>query len=137
MNSHSRAAAAGERGAVSLLLAVLAVSLLVAIGLVVDGGRYITAAQLADNAAGEAGRAAGQHITGHSVTGQAPQADDARAAQAAQEYLAAAGVDGSVTVTGGEITITTTVQRTPVLLSVAGVSAITATGTATMRLTRG
>ncbi|MFW6033601.1 MAG: pilus assembly protein TadG-related protein [bacterium] len=128
---------AREQGTISLMLAVLAVSLLVAIGLVVDGGRYITAAQLADNAAGEAGRAAGQHITSHAVTGQAPQAHNARAGQAAQDYLAAAGVDGTVTVNGDEITITTTVQRTPVLLSIAGVSAITATGTATVRLTRG
>jgi Flp pilus assembly protein TadG len=126
-----------ERGSFSLLIAVLGIALLVAIGLVVDGGRYITAAQLADNAAGEAGRAAGQHITGQAVTGQAPQADAARAVQAAQNYLAAAGVDGTVTVAGDEITISTTVRRKPVLLTVAGVSSITATGTATVRLTRG
>jgi Flp pilus assembly protein TadG len=126
-----------ERGSFSLLIAVLGIALLVAIGLVVDGGRYITAAQLADNAAGEAGRAAGQHITGQAVTGQAPQADAARAVQAAQNYLAAAGVDGTVTVAGDEITISTTVRREPVLLTVAGVSSITATGTATVRLTRG
>jgi Flp pilus assembly protein TadG len=126
-----------ERGSFSLLIAVVGIVLLVAIGLVVDGGRYITAAQLADNAAGEAGRAAGQHITAHAVTGHAPQADTDRAVQAAQGYLSTAGVDGTVTVGGDEITITTTVRRTPVLLSVAGVSSITATGTATVRLTRG
>jgi len=126
-----------ERGSLSLLIAALGIALLVAIGLVVDGGRYITAAQLADNAAGEAGRAAGQHITGHAVTGQSPQADTARAVQAAQNYLAAAAVDGAVTVAGDEITISTTVRRKPVLLTVAGVSSITATGTATVRLTRG
>ena len=137
MKPMSRRAIRRERGSFSLLIAVLGIALLVAIGLVVDGGRYITAAQLADNAAGEAGRAAGQHITAQAVTGQAPQADTARAVQAAQDYLAAARVDGAVTVAGDEITISTTVRRTPVLLTVAGVSSITATGTATVRLTRG
>jgi Flp pilus assembly protein TadG len=126
-----------ERGSFSLLLAVLGMSLLVAIGLVVDGGRYIAAAQLADNAAAEAGRAAGQHLTSPAVLGQQPQVDTARAVQAARDYLAAAGVDGTVTVTGSEITITTTVQRTPVLLTVAGVSTITGNGSATVRLVRG
>ena len=126
-----------ERGSFSLLLAVLGIALLVAIGLVVDGGQYVTAAQLADNAAGEAGRAAGQHITSPAVLGQQPEVDSTRAVQAARDYLAAAGVDGSVTATGSEITITTTVQRRPVLLTVAGVSTITATGSATVRLVRG
>ena len=126
-----------ERGSFSLLLAVLAIGLLVAIGLVVDGGRYITASQLANNAAGEAGRAAGQHITSQTILGQQPQVDTASAVNAAQEYLAAAGVDGTVTVNESEITITATVQRRPILLTVAGVSSITANGSATVRLARG
>jgi Flp pilus assembly protein TadG len=126
-----------ERGSFSAMIAVLGVGLLIAIGLVVDGGRYITAAQLADNAAAEAARAAGQHVTSGAVLGQTPQVDTIRATQAAHNYLAAAGVDGEVTVAGEEITITTTVQRAPVLLTVAGVSTITATGNATVRLVRG
>ena len=130
--SHDR-----ERGSFSLLLAVLGIALLVAIGLVVDGGRYVPADQLADNAASEAGRAAGQHITSPAVLGQQPEVDTSRAVQAAHDYLAAAGVDGTVTVAGSKITITTTVQRRPVLLTVAGVSTITASGSATVRLVRG
>jgi Flp pilus assembly protein TadG len=132
-----RGRARDERGSFSVMVAVLGVGLLIAVGLVVDGGRYITAAQLADNAAAEAGRAAGQHVTSATVLGHAPQADTIRAAQAAHDYLAAAGVDGEVTVAGEEITITTTVQRAPVLLTVVGVSTITATGSATVRLVRG
>ena len=46
-------------------------------------------------------------------------------------------VDGAVTVSGSEITITTTVERRPVLLTVAGVSTISATGRASVRLVRG
>jgi Flp pilus assembly protein TadG len=133
----NRHAADHELGSFSLMLAVLGIALLVAIGLVVDGGRYITAAQLADNAAGEAGRAAGQHISSAAVLGQHPQVDTARAVQAARDYLTAAGVDGTVSVTGSEITITTTVERRPVLLTVAGVSTIAATGRASVRLVRG
>ena len=130
-------AADHELGSFSLMLAVLGFALLVAIGLVVDGGRYISASQLADNAAAEAGRAAGQHISSVAVLGQHPQVDPARAVQAARDYLTAAGVDGTVSVTGSEITITTTVERRPVLLTVAGVSTISATGRASVRLVRG
>ena len=126
-----------ERGSVTLLVAVLAVALLIAIGLVVDGGQHISATQLADNAAGEAARAAGQQITGAAVLGAPPQADTARAAQAARNYLDAADVAGTVTVNGSEITITTTVQRQPILLSIAGVTTITGTGNASVRLARG
>jgi Flp pilus assembly protein TadG len=126
-----------QRGSISLMVAVLGVALLVAIGLVVDGGRYVTASQLADNAAAEAGRAAGQHIASPAVLGRQPEVDTARAVEAARDYLAAAGVDGTVTVTGAEITITANVERTPVLLTVAGVRTIAATGSATVRLVRG
>jgi Flp pilus assembly protein TadG len=135
--TRNRHTADRELGSFSVMLAVLGIALLVAIGLVVDGGRYITAAQLADNAASEAGRAAGQHISSVAVLGQHPQVDAARAVQAARDYLTAAGVDGTVNVTGSEITITTTVERRPVLLTVAGVSTISATGRASVRLVRG
>ena len=126
-----------ERGSVTLLVAVVAVALLIAIGLVVDGGQHISASQLADNAAGEAARAAGQHITGSAVLGAPPEADTARAVQAARNYLDAAKVAGMVTVNGAEITIATTVERQPILLSIAGVTKITGTGSASVRLARG
>jgi Flp pilus assembly protein TadG len=126
-----------EQGSVTLLVAVLGVALLIAIGLVVDGGQHISATQLADNAAGEAARAAGQQITGTAVLGAPPEADTARAAQAARDYLDAAEVAGTVTVSGSEITITTTVERQPILLTIAGVTKITGTGSASVRLARG
>jgi Flp pilus assembly protein TadG len=126
-----------ERGSVTLFVAVIAVALLIAIGLVVDGGQHISASQLADNAAGEAARAAGQHITGAAVLGSPPEADTARAVQAARDYLDAADVAGRVTVSGSEITVTTTVDRQPILLSIAGVTKITGTGSAAVRLARG
>jgi Flp pilus assembly protein TadG len=126
-----------EQGSVTLFVAVLAVALLIVIGLVVDGGQHITATQLADNAAGETARAAGQQITGAAVLGAPPEADTARAVQAARDYLDAAQVAGTVTVSGSEITITTTVQRQPILLSIAGVTTIIGTGSASVRLARG
>jgi Flp pilus assembly protein TadG len=126
-----------EQGSVTLLVAVLGVALLIAIGLVVDGGQHISATHLADNAAGEAARAAGQQITGAAVVGAPPEADTARAARAARTYLDAADVAGTVTVSGSEITITTTVDRHPILLSLAGVTTITGTGSASVRLARG
>jgi Flp pilus assembly protein TadG len=136
-NAHYRHCVDADRGSVTLFVAVVAVALLIAIGLVIDGGQHISASQLADNAAGEAARAAGQHITGAAVLGSPPEADTARAVQAARNYLDAADVAGTVTVSGSEITITTTVDRQPILLSIAGVTKITGTGSASVRLARG
>jgi len=135
-----RAHGRGDRGSVSLFTVVVALGLLVAIGLVVDGGGKIRALQRANAAAGEAARQGGQAISaGPAIEGQAAGVDPLLARAAAQSYLGSAGVDGTVTVVGGgtELEVTTTTTYEPVFLSLIGVGPMTTTGHAKVRLARG
>lgn len=127
-----------DRGSVSVFFVVVALALLIAVGLVVDGGGKIRALQRADAAAAEAARAGGQAITAAPVRGEQPQLAAAVARSAAAAHLAAAGVAGTATVTGGtRLQVRTSTTYTPVFLSVIGVGAMTTTGYAEARLVRG
>lgn len=127
-----------ERGSVSLLLAVLAMAVLIAVGLVVDGGQKLRSTQRADDAAAEAARAAVQAVQpARTVRGLPPRTDPAGARSAAQAYLHAAGVTGSVSVTGQRVRVSTTLSFTPTFLSLIGLGPQTVTGQADARLVRG
>jgi hypothetical protein len=119
---------------IATFTAVAAATLMLAIGVLADAGRWISSEQYADNMAAEAGRAAAQQIDTSVMTSGQARLDPLRAAAAARDYLNTADVDGTVTVSGDVITITTTVERDPILLSVAGLDAIRATGKATVRM---
>ncbi|HVN10894.1 MAG TPA: pilus assembly protein TadG-related protein [Kineosporiaceae bacterium] len=120
-----------EDGSVSLFVVVLAVALLAAIGLVVDGGGKIRALQRADEAAREAARAGSQMLdVPRAVRGQRVTLDPASAARAARAHLDAAGIQGTVTVSGGEVTVTTRARYQPVFLALAGFGPMTVTGSA-------
>jgi Flp pilus assembly protein TadG len=128
----------GQDGSVSLLLVVAALAMLIAVGLVVDGGQKLRATQRADDAAAEAARAAVLSVQpGSTVRGQRPQIDTAAAVQAGQNYLSAAGVAGSVDVRGGQVQVRTSTSFTPVFLSLIGLGTQTVTGRADARLARG
>lgn len=128
----------GDSGSVSLLLVVAVLGLLIAFGLVVDGGQKLRSTQRADDAASEAARAAVLSIQpGSTVRGQRPTVDSAAARQAAQDYLQDAGVQGSVTVSDGRVQVRTSSRFTPGFLSIIGLGAQTVTGQASARLARG
>lgn len=128
----------GERGSISLMLAVLGVAMFVAVGLVVDGGQKLRSTQRADDAAAEAARAAVQSVQpGSTVRGLPPRIDRAAAVQAAHRYLAVAGVSGSASLSGDQLTVTTSTSFTPSFLSLIGLRTQTVTGRATARLARG
>ncbi len=126
-----------ERGSLSLFAVVIAVALLIVVGLVVDGGGKIAALQRADGAAREAARAAGQAIdVPAAVHGERPAVDAQAAAQAARDYLVAARVQGSVSVSGTVITVTTQADYRPVFLSLIGLGDQSVTGRAEARPAR-
>jgi Flp pilus assembly protein TadG len=123
-----------DRGAITLFVVVFTVALLAAVGLVVDGGGKVRALQRADEAAREAARAGSQMLDVPSaVRGQGVRIDPAGAARAARAYLAAADVDGTVTVEGNAVRVSTSLTYEPVFLSLAGVGPMTVTGTASAR----
>lgn len=127
-----------ERGSISLFAAVAALAVFLVIGLVVDGGAKIHALQHAHAVAREAARAGGQAVTGPQVVlGQDAAVDPYAARAAAQAYLSAAGLPGTVTVTGGtRLHVQTTATYDPVFLSMIGIGTQQVSGSAEARLVR-
>lgn len=127
---------ADERGSIAPFFAIATLALMVMIGLVVDGGGKVRALQQADAVAGEAARAGGQAIVASTaVRGQGAVADPVKARQAAQAYLAAADVSGTVSIINGtSLRVETTIDYQPVFLDLIGVGTLTSTGTAEVRL---
>lgn len=126
-----------EAGSISVFVAVASLGLLVLIGLVVDGGVKIRAAQHADTVAAEAARTAGQEVALSAVVGtQTVRVDRQAAVNAANAYLAAAGESGTVQIsldgTAVEVTVTTTAPT--VFVSLIGIPSVTATGYSEARL---
>src|SRR5947208_12458477 len=106
-----------DDGSVTLFVVVLTVALLAAVSLVVDGGGKVRALQRADEAAREAARAGSQMLdVPAAVRGDGVSIDPGAAARAARAYLDAAGVDGSVTVEGNAVQVSTRVTYQPVFL---------------------
>lgn len=127
-----------QDGSVSLLLVVAVLAMLIAVGLVVDGGQKLRSTQRADDAAAEAARAAVLSVQpGSTVRGQRPQIDTAAAVRAAQDYLTAAGITGTVSVSNGRVQVSTSTSFTPAFLSLIGLGTQTVTGQAAARLARG
>ncbi|MGJ3507570.1 pilus assembly protein TadG-related protein [Enemella sp. A6] len=115
-----------ERGnALSVLIVLLIPALIVMIGLVVDGGGRLSAERRAESVAADVARAA----TDARIRGGEPAA---RAA--AEQRLRAAGVDGTVDVGAGWVTVHTTVGYRPVFLSLIGVDDLPGRGEARARL---
>lgn len=133
-----RARCGGDDGSVSLLLVVAVFGLLIAVGLVVDGGQKLRSSQRADDAASEAARAAVLSIEpGTTVRGERPRVNRSAARRAAEAYLQRAGVAGSVTVGDVQVQVRTTSTFTPSFLSIIGLGPQTVTGQASARLVRG
>lgn len=119
-----------ERGAISVFVATVATALLLGVGLVYDGSLKLAAARDATSIASEAARAAGQELTGESILGQSSTVDPSRGVIAARAYLAAVGSDGTVGISGTDITVTATATWTPRFLGLFGAGTQVETGTA-------
>jgi Flp pilus assembly protein TadG len=128
----------GERGSVSIWIATCAMTMIILAGLAVDLGGQVYAQQHARDVAGQAARAGGQQLqVPAAVRGHSAHADPARAAAAAQAYLAASDVTGSVTIRGGDtVMVHTTATYQTKFLSIIGIESLTATGTGTARIAR-
>lgn len=127
-----------ERGSVSLFAVVLTVAMIVVIGLVVDGGAKLHAQQHAQSVAREAARAGGQAVTAAvAIRGDGAEADPYTARAAAQDYLTASGLPGTVTITGGtRLRVEATATYEPVFLGIVGAGTQTVTAHAEARLVR-
>ena len=127
-----------ERGAIGVFLAVLVPGLLLIIGLAVDGGAKVAAAQRANAIADQAARAGGQALdVAAALTGQV-QVDPTAAVAAAQDYLDRNDVRAAVTVVDGDtLQVTTTTTPPTTFLGLIGISTLTVEGSGTADLITG
>lgn len=97
-----------ERGEAPLLLLMMVPALFLIVGLVVDGGGKVQAETEAVLVAQSAARA-GVNAGLNSNPGGGVSVNSPKARSGAQEYLASAGVSGSVLVTGTTVTVNATI----------------------------
>ncbi|WP_328457562.1 hypothetical protein OG780_42650 [Streptomyces sp. NBC_00386] len=130
----------GDRGGVTVFVAVCVLALIGIIGVAVDGGAKMAATERADYVAGEAARAGGQAIDpAQAITGQAITVDPQDATAAAQAYLRSAKATGTVSVSGDGKRVTVTVHGSSdtAFLSAVGIGSLPVTGHAIATLLHG
>lgn len=127
-----------ERGSISIWVVTATIVMMTLVGLAVDLGGQVHAQQRAHDVAAQAARAGGQQVqAAPAVEGRYVALDTAAARRAAKQYLAVAGVEGTVTVTGGTtLTVRVTDIYEPTFLSLVGIGDLTVTGDASARLIR-
>ena len=121
----------GELGAVSTFVAVIALALLMAAGLAIDGGRKVNALREASHIADNAARAGAQAVDLDTLrtTGELRLLPD-QATDRVNSYLAALDLAAAdVMIDGAELTVTVTITVDPVLLPI-GAMTVSATETA-------
>jgi Flp pilus assembly protein TadG len=128
-----------ERGEINILAAGMVPALIIAIGLVVDGGGRLQAQDEAEYAADQAARAAAQQIRiDRAQMGLPPEIDPARATQAAADTLAALDVQGGVTaVNGATVSVGTQLTYETTFLTLIGISSLDVSADADARAVRG
>jgi Flp pilus assembly protein TadG len=136
--SADRWASRDERGSISLWMVTASFVMMVLVGLAVDLGGQVHAKQRAHDIAAEAARAGGERVqAAPAIEGRYVGVDTAAARVAAEQYLASAGVTGTVRITGGDtITVEVTDTYKPDLLSFIGIGDLTVTSDASARLVR-
>ena len=126
-----------ERGSVTAWFATVSFALVVIVGLVLDGGAQLHAEERAFGIAAQAARTGGQQLdTAAVVASQGFAVDPDQAVDAAHQYLAEVGVDGTVWVDGDQVHVVVNDSYTPVVLGMLGLGPFTIEATASARLIR-
>jgi Flp pilus assembly protein TadG len=125
--SADRRSSLADTGSITGFVVVLVLAVVMCAGLALDGGRIVGAKVAAGDAAENAARAGAQVLTDPH---QDPAfLDPVGARAAAQGYLAAHGMTGSVSATPGRVTVTVTVTVGMSLLGLVGISSKTVSAT--------
>lgn len=137
MNPRSRLRLCGtawwraDDGRVTAFVVVLMSGILAMAGLGLDGGLALAAKVRAVGQAEAAARAGAQaiDIDTYRATGRLVL-DPALAVAAARSQLAAAGAEGEISLSGGEVVVRVTATHVPRLLGLAGITELTVSGEA-------
>lgn len=123
-----------ETGSASVAFVLIVVTLVVVIGLVVDSAGKYQASEQAQQIAASAARVGTNSISGDTVRIGELTLDARKATAAAQAYIAAAGMQGTVTVTGQVVSVEVTTTYTTRFLSLIGIASLPADGAASAQL---
>lgn len=128
-----------EAGQVTAFVTVVTMALVLATGLVVDGGRLIEAKRRVNNRAERAARAGARALSIEALRSTGNQViDEGRARTAVRGFLGQVGSEGNVvSVTDDSVTVEVTAPTSLLILGVAGLADQTVTGTGTARNVRG
>jgi Flp pilus assembly protein TadG len=120
------------------MVVLLTAAMIMCAGLVVDGGRVFAANRRAHDDAAGAARAGAQALSVSDLraTGTVTLDPDAATA-AAQDYLTAAGVTGTVEVNGDEVAVTVSITTRMLILGLGGIGSRTVTAQETARAVHG
>jgi len=121
-----------------MYVAILSVGLLVLCGLVIDGGYVLAGRRRAIDEANGAARAGAEAVTPGDYRADGDVIlDPDRAEDAAQDFLAATGHTGTVTVDGDEVTVDMSFEQPTALLGIIGIRQVTVSGRGQARAVQG
>lgn len=127
----------GDEGTVTAFVVIITTAVLMAAGLVVDGGAVLAGRREAVHAAEQAARAGAQALDTDVLRRRDVAFDTRRAHAAAQAHLRRAGVEGSVSFDGARVRVHTRVRQGLSLLRLVGLDVMTVTATGEARPVRG
>lgn len=126
-----------ERGTVTAFVVITTIAMLMATGLVLDGGNLLAARREAIDRATEAARAGAQAVDTDALRHRRSTVDPGEAVSAARRHLQRTGHAGAVTVGDGRVSVRVSVERRLTLLTLVGLRSATVTGTGEARIVRG
>ena len=119
----------GEDGTVTAFVVIFTLALILLAGLVVDGGLTLAARVQAIDEAQAAARAGAQAINLAAYRADGPLTlDPDQARQAALDYLATTGHDGTVDVHDNQVDVTVHITQPMQILGIAGIGSLSVTG---------
>lgn len=128
----------GERGTITVFVSVFMIALVVVAGLVIDGGSMLAARREASNVAESAARAGSQALDEDAArAGEGVRLDPASARRRAEDYLAAAGYRGTVSIVGQSVLVEVTIDKHLFILGVVGLADASVTGRGSAHGVRG
>lgn len=126
-----------ERGTVTAFVTVMTLAMLMATGLVLDGGNLLAARREAVDRAAAAARAGAQAVDTDALRRRERRIDPGAAVRAAEDHLRGNGLHGDVRVEDDRIRVTVMLRRELTLLTLVGLNSASVSGTGQARLVRG
>jgi uncharacterized membrane protein affecting hemolysin expression len=126
-----------DDGTISVFVVIVTMAMLLAAGLVLDGGRLLAARRKAADIAGNAARAGAQAVDEHELRSGRAIVDPVDGHDAVVGYLASTPATGTARITGDTVTVDVRMRVRLLLLGMAGVGDPTVTATRAARAAAG